>query len=63
MLRGPALTRDLSMIEQERRAVDQGPGDVLGGREPAGGRLLDAHLQIVSQLDAVPGRAGHRPLG
>src|SRR5271157_5212295 len=51
-----------SVIEQKRRAVDQGPGDVLGRRQPAGGRLLDAHLQVVSQLeqDRID---GHRALG
>ena len=38
------------MVEQERRAVDQGPGDVLGGGEPAGGGLLDAHLDVAAEL-------------
>ena len=53
---------DLLMVEQERRAVDQGPGDVLGGGEPPGGGLLDAHLQIVPQADER--RIGlDRPLG
>src|SRR5271157_729329 len=51
-----------SMIEQERRAVDQGPGDVLGRRQPAGGRLLDAQLQVVSQLEQYR-IDGHRALG
>ena len=50
------------MVEQERRAVDQGPGDVLGGGEPPGGGLLDAHLQIAPQ--GHERRVGlDRPLG
>jgi len=37
------------MVKQERRAVDQGPGDVLGGGEPPDGGMLDAHLDVAEQ--------------
>ena len=37
------------MVEQERGAVDQRPGDVLGGREPPADGLLDAHLDILAE--------------
>ena len=37
-------TRLQSMVKQERRAVDQGPGDVLGGGQPPVGQLLGALL-------------------
>jgi hypothetical protein len=50
------------MIVQECRAVDQGPGDVLGRRQPPGGRLLDAYLQVVAQLEQHRIH-GHRALG
>ena len=39
------------VIEQERRAIDERPGDVLSGREPADGGLLDAHFDVVPQRD------------
>jgi tetratricopeptide (TPR) repeat protein len=52
--RNRPTTNSASMIEQERRAVDQGPGDILSRREPPGGGLLDAHLQIVPQADQDP---------
>ncbi len=51
-----------SMVKQERRAVDQGPGDILGGGEAPGGGLPDADLQIAPQGDKH--RVGpDRPLG
>jgi hypothetical protein len=50
------------MLIQERRAIDQGPGDVLCRRQPAGGRLRDAHLHVVAQLKQHRIH-GHRALG
>ena len=50
------------MIKQERRAVDQGPGDILGRREAASRGLLDAHLDVVPQLHELR-IDRHRPLG
>src|SRR5436190_786642 len=39
-----------SMVKQERRAVDQRPGDVLGGGQALVGQLLDAHGGVVAEL-------------
>ena len=46
------LARLSSVIEKDRRAVDQGPRQILGERQPAIGQLSGAHLHIATQLDA-----------
>src|SRR5438105_4079421 len=39
-----------STIEQKRRAIDQGPGDVLSAGQPRVYHLLRAHLHVLAQL-------------
>ncbi len=51
-----------SMVKQKRRAVDERPGDILGGSKPPRGRLLHAHFQIMPQAQEHPVRLD-RPLG
>ena len=42
------------MIEQEGGAVDQGPGDVLGGCQAPGCFLADARFDVLPQLHEPP---------
>src|SRR4051812_9920837 len=51
-----------SMVKEKSRAVDQSPGDVLRGGEPARGGLLDAHLDVLAELGQF-GVNGHGLLG
>ena len=45
------MSYDVSVIEQKRRTIDQGPSDVLSGGQPPQSSLLNRHFQIVPQAN------------